>query len=393
MTQSTADPKNSSPPTLRVTIVAHEIGYDGGQERVTAELIAGLLERGHEVSAVAWRCDMEPHPRLHLRRVHGPRRPASLASLLFYILGSLRVWRARGDIRHTAGAVVINAADVITVHFCHSYFQAAIGIKRRSRPGLVYRLNESLYNLLARGGESWSYRPERARRLVPVSDGLARELNQFFPSMQDRTTVISNGVDRERFSPDAQARADVRTELGIPEDALTAVFLGGDWERKGLRPAIEALARADDWRLLVVGDGDAERFRRAAHDSGVGGRVLFTGKTLDSWRYLAAGDAFVLPTAYETFGLAAFEAASSGLPLICTRVNGIEELISDGVNGFFAEADASAIAACLVRLGADPALRDRMSREARRSTRRYSWSAIADEYERLLQQLNRSGTG
>ena len=65
---------------------------------------------------------------------------------------------------------------------------------------------------------------------------------------------------------------------------------------------------APDWRLLVVGEGDLDRFRQAALESGVEERVLFTGKTLDSWRYLAAADTFVLPTSYEAFPLSALEA-------------------------------------------------------------------------------------
>jgi UDP-glucose:(heptosyl)LPS alpha-1,3-glucosyltransferase len=384
-------PSSSGRRALRVTVAAHEIGYDGGQERVTAELIAGLLKRGYDVTAVAWRCDIEPHPKLHFRRVHGPRRPASLASLLFYVIGSLQVWRDRGDLRQAAGAVVINAVDVTTAHFCNHYFQTAIGIKRQSRPGLVYRANEMLYNLLARAGERWNYRPTRTRRLVPVSAGLARELDRFFPSMHERITVIPNGVDRELFSPDPRARVEVRATLGVPEAALAAVFLGGDWERKGLRHAIGALAHAAEWRLLVVGDGDVETFSRAAVEIGVEGRLHFTGKRLDSWRYLAAADAFVLPTLYEAFPLSALEAASAGLPLVCTCVNGIEELIVDGENGFFVEADALAVGDGLARLGADPELRARMSYEARESTRRYSWPDIVDAYVRLLRELEQPG--
>jgi glycosyltransferase involved in cell wall biosynthesis len=393
MTGEGAIPRISDRSALRVTVAAHEIGYDGGQERVTAELIGGLLERGYDVTAVAWRCDIEPHPRLRFRRVHGPRRPASLASLLFYLHGSLQVWRDRGDLRQAAGAVVVNAVDVITVHFCNHYFQTAVGVKRQSRPGLMYRVNEALYNLIARAGERWSYRPSRTRHLVPVSAGLARELERFFPSMHERISVIPNGVDRKRFSPDPRARVEVRAKLGVPDAALAAVFLGGDWERKGLRQAIGALAHASDWQLLVVGEGDVETFRRAALESGVDGRVVFAGKRLDSWRYLAAGDAFVLPTLYEAFPLSALEAASSGLPLICTRVNGIEELIVDGENGFFAEADAIAVGDRLARLGADPELRHRMSRQARASTRRYSWPAIVDAYVQLLRRLEHPDAG
>ena len=203
MIQSTADPKNSSQPTRPVTIAAHEIGYDGGQERVTAELISGLLERGCEVTAVAWRCDIEPHPRLQISAGAWPPAAACIAGVApLHVLGSLQVWRARADFRQTAGAAAFNPVDVITVHFCNHYFQTAIGIKRRSRPGLKYRLNESLYNLLARAGERWSYRPAapiswcRSRLGSPESSTSSSRL------MHDRITAYSDGcVDRDRFSP------------------------------------------------------------------------------------------------------------------------------------------------------------------------------------------------
>ena len=377
----------------RVTVAAHEIGYDGGQERVTAELICGLLKRGYEVSAVALRCDLAPHARLRFRRVHGPRRPASIASVVFYVVGSLRVWLDRGDFRHSSGAVVANAIDVTTVHFCNGYYQDVVGVKRHSRPGLAYRINEALYNLLARGGERWSYRPGRTKRLVPVSSGLARELEQFFPSMRSAIRVIPNGVDGECFHPDPETRAAVRTEIGLGSEDLIAVFLGGDWERKGLRHSIGAMATAPDWYLMVVGEGDMDAFRAIAVQMNVDARIRFVGKRTDSWRLLAAGDAFVLPSSYEAFPLSALEAAASGLPLLGTRVNGLEELIVDGENGFFVETDPGMIGRRLAQLAADPDLRRRMAFNARVSTRRYSWPAIVDSYASLLRELEPRLTG
>jgi glycosyltransferase involved in cell wall biosynthesis len=380
--------------TARITVAAHEIAYDGGQERVTAELISGLLERGYEVTAVAWRCDVEPHPRLQFRRVPGPRRPASVASLLFYLVGSLRVWRARGDLRYSAGPVIANRVDVVTVHFCSHHFQKVVGVKRHSRPGLAYRLNEALYNVVARAGERWTYVPRRVTRLVSVSSGVARELELFFPSMRRRgITVIANGVDGECFRPDSGSRRAVRAELGLREDAMVAVFLGGDWERKGLRHAIGGVAGAPDWHLLVVGEGNEEAFRRVTVKVGAEDRVLFVGKRLDSWRYLAAGDAFVLPSSYEAFGLSAFEAGSSGLPLLGTRVNGLDELIIDGENGFFVDRDPAAIADRLSQLGADPQLRRWMSDNARTSASRYSWADSVDSYVKLFEELQASCAG
>ncbi len=88
----------------------------------------------------------------------------------------------------------------------------------------------------------------------------------------------------------------------------------------------------------MIGAGDEDRFRAIARRSGLAGRVEFIGAQLDPAPYYAAADAFVLPTAYETFSLASYEAAAAGLPLLVTRVNGVEDLLVDGETGWFIRA-------------------------------------------------------
>ena len=371
---------------MAVTVVAHDVGTPGGMERQLGELCTGLLERGHRVVVIARRCELAPHPRLRWIRVRAPRRPFPIAYPSFFIVGSLATARHREGLLHTTGAIICNRADVSTVHFCHHGFRAAGGELRASRSGCGYRVNAAVSASMSRLAERWCFRPARTRRLVAVSGGVARELDRFFPGRGDEVAIIPNGVDRTRFAPDPQARAATRARPGIAADDLVALFVGGDWDRKGLRFAIEAVAAAG-WRLLVVGDGDTARYRDLTSRWEAGDRVRFAGTTSEPAPYYASADAFVLPTAYEAFPLAGLEAAAAGLPLLASQVNGLEELIEDGSSGWFVERDGDVIAERLRTLAADPGLRARMGAAARGSTERYTWDRVVDAYVKLYDTL------
>ena len=94
------------------------------------------------------------------------------------------------------------------------------------------------------------------------------------------------------------------------------LFVGGDWDRKGLGVAIEAVSlvrQRTPIRLWVVGRGESGRFEQLAERLGVGDHVRFFGPRADTERFYQAADIFVLPTEYETFSLVAYEAAASSL--------------------------------------------------------------------------------
>jgi UDP-glucose:(heptosyl)LPS alpha-1,3-glucosyltransferase len=162
-----------------------------------------------------------------------------------------------------------------------------------------------------------------------------------------------------------------------PADVV-ALFLGGDWDHKGLGVAIEGLARASSeleaqMLLWVVGHGNERRFRDVAERNGVNDRVKFFGIRPDPERFHQAADVFVLPTLYETFSLAAFEAAASGLPLVAPAVSGIEELIGDGEAGIVVERTAMSVGRALTRLATDADLRARLGAAGRRRASEYTW--------------------
>jgi UDP-glucose:(heptosyl)LPS alpha-1,3-glucosyltransferase len=212
--------------------------------------------------------------------------------------------------------------------------------------------------------------------------------------MRDRIVTVPNGVDTSEFRPDPVARDVKRGELGLDPDELVALFVGGDWPRKGLAVAIEAIVRAPAWRLMVVGQGDVDAYRRRARDLGVGDRIVFLPPTPDIASYYQAADAFLLPTSYETFSLVTYEAAASGLPLLVTRVSGVEDLLRDGEDGWLITRDPAAIAQCLDRLADDPGLRLAMGAAARSRSQEFDWGSVLEAYGRLYRGLTpRSGLG
>ena len=372
-----------------VTLVAHDVGTHGGMERQLAELAEGLLARGYRVTVIARRCELDANPNLRWIRVRGPRRPFVLAYVVFFLLGSLAVARWRDGIVHSMGAIVFNRTSVVTVQFCHHGYRAAGGAPQSSQPGLAYRANAAAAAWMSRAAERFCYTPRRTRQLVAVSDGTARELERFFPAVAARRlVVIPNGVDADEFAPDPGARAEVRAQLGLAPDDLVALFLGGDWERKGLRTAIESVALASGWQLLVVGRGDEARYARIAARLG-GPAIRFAGTTATPAQYFAAADAFILPTLYEAFALVTLEAAAAGLPLIVTRVNGTEELVNDGVNGWLVDRDPIAFAAHLDELGSDPQRRAAMGRAARASAKHYDWARVVESSAAVYAELAR----
>ncbi|HVW45561.1 MAG TPA: glycosyltransferase family 4 protein [Solirubrobacterales bacterium] len=370
-------PEPGAPP--EITLVANDIRAEGGMERQLTVLVGGLLDAGHKVTVIAWTCELPPHPNLRRLRVPGPSRPYALGYPLFLLLASALVTlRGRGEV-HSTGAIVLNRTAVCTVHFCH-HAPGASAVPRASRPTAAHRANAWVVRRLNLLAERWCYRPGRATRLVGVSGGIARELGEHFPRMRERIAVIPNGVDTAHFSPAPRPAPE-------PGEALRVLFVGGDWERKGLPILIAALAACPGAELDVVGAGDVEGHRRLARRHGVEARVHFRGTAADTAPAYRAADVFALPTAYESFSLVTYEAAASGLPLLATRVNGIEDLLRDGVNGWFVERSATDVAARLRTLRADPARRREMGAAARRDSLGFSWRRVVEAYRALYTEI------
>ena len=368
-----------------VTLVAHGIHDAGGMERAFAELIRRMPPR-YRATVVSSELEPALRPLVDWRRVPAPARPFPLRFVAFFVLGGLRLRTVHSDLVHTLGAIVPNRADAAEVQFCHAGFVESVGRLGPTEAPAVRRLNTAVTRLLSLSAERWCYRPRRVRRFVAVSDDVGGELVREYPGVP--YTVAANGVDTERYRPDARVRRELRDRLGVADDAVVALFVGGDWDRKGLPVLVEALASVPAVLLWVVGPGDRTRVEELARSVGVLDRIKFFGRRADGERFYAAADVFCLPSLYEAHPLAALEAAASALPLVATTVNGIPDLVGDDEAGIIVERTAAAVGGGLARLAGDRDLRRRLGEAARRKAERYTWDASARSvlatYDELL---------
>ncbi len=143
----------------------------------------------------------------------------------------------------------------------------------------------------------------------------------------ERTHVLRNGVDLERFSPGDQHAA--RARLGLPAGRLL-LSVGHLVERKGHHIAIEALAALPDVHLAIVGDGEErDRLRQLADNLGVAGRVTFAGarpQTELSYWYRAA-DILALCSSREGWANVLLESMACGTPVVATAIWGTPEVV------------------------------------------------------------------
>jgi UDP-glucose:(heptosyl)LPS alpha-1,3-glucosyltransferase len=243
--------------------------------------------------------------------------------------------------------------------------------------------------MLGRIAERVCFPLNRPWRFVCASEGVAEEMREHFPKQAARVVAVANGVDIDAFAPGSRAQeaSALRGELGIDGDRLVAIFVGSEWERKGLEPVIQALALTDGWDLLVVGNGDRDRYRGLAERAGVDRAVHWFGVSRDVAPLYQLADAFVFPSSYEAFPLVALEAAASGLPILATPVNGVRELVQEGANGFLISREPRSIADRLSQLAADPQLRASLGGGARRSALDYSWEKMVARHDELYAAL------
>lgn len=372
-----------------VALVAHAIHDGGGMERAFAELIRRAHDRVRFVVHAAELAD-DLRPLVEWRQARVPLRPIPLKTVLFALVVGARLARVRvrTQLVHTLGAIVPNRADVATIQFCVAGAVDATGRLAPAGSPPLRRANTALTRALALAFERWCYRPGRLRRFAAVSRGVAAEVASRYPGVP--VDLTPNGVDSDRYGPDARSRAELRREQAVAGDELVVLFVGGNWDHKGLAVAIQAVGAATaagaKVRLWVVGRGDEGRFVALAQRAGA--RATFFGTRTDGQRFYQAADVFVLPTLYETFSLVAHEAAAAGLPVVAPRVSGIDELVGDDAAGLLVERDAAAVASAILRLASDPRLRASLGGEGRVRAAAYGWDnsvdRVLDVYGSLL---------
>jgi glycosyltransferase involved in cell wall biosynthesis len=144
----------------------------------------------------------------------------------------------------------------------------------------------------------------------------------------------------------------------------------------------------------MVGDGpDLDSAARLAHDLGREEQVHFLGEQDQVLPLLSIADAFLLPSAQESFGLAALEAMACEVPVVASRVGGLPEVIDDHVNGFLHQPDdLDGMARSTLKLLTDADLRARLGAAAKQKVRsRFCSEKIVPVYEAYYEEVRARG--
>lgn len=223
----------------------------------------------------------------------------------------------------------------------------------------------------------------RHTRLIAMSDDLADRLRDLAPAAQ--VDVVGNGLPSAAFETPLSTGGGGLRYLGRLEDAQKGVSL--------LLEAYAGVAERLPQRLLLAGVGpDEAELRSQAARLGIADRVEFVGPIAHEARFewLAAADAVVMPSRYETFGMVAAEALAVGVPVIAFDIACLRGLVNDRNGRRVPAFDTGAFGAAMTAVATDPGLRSHLAGAARPSVRHLTWDAAAaaqaDLYTAALRQ-------
>jgi glycosyltransferase involved in cell wall biosynthesis len=275
---------------------------------------------------------------------------------------------------HLRALVRERGIDLVHAHLPYAAIGARLALAGRGRPRLVYTEHNVWQsykpptywaNLLTFAGNDHVFTvSDEVRASIRYPSGLRRLPR---PPLE----TLHHGLDRTAL--DTPPPADgVREELGIPPRAPVVVTVANFRQEKGheyLLRAAELVRRSvPEVRFVLVGQGPLERhIRREAERLQLGDTVIFTGYREDVLRLTAAVDVFALSSLHEGLSIALIEAMALGKPPVVTRVGGLHELIEDHRHGLLVPpADPPALAAGILSVLDNPALRERLGQAARR---------------------------
>jgi phosphatidylinositol alpha-mannosyltransferase len=239
---------------------------------------------------------------------------------------------------------------------------------------------------------SWGKRHLRRwiRRLdgkIAVSPAAAGFVEKYFPGYYN---IIPNGVDVARF-----ANAEPLSEY--QDGKLNILFVGRPEKRKGLDHLLPAYARVQakraDTRLIVVGAGKFDRYRRMARSLKLKDVAFHSSVSHEELpRFHKSSHVFCAPnTGYESQGLVLLEAMAAGLPLVASNIEGFAAVLTHGVQGLLVlPGEERSLADAILQLLDDEDARARMGAEGRRRADEFSWDRVSQQilsyYERLLHE-------
>lgn len=367
---------------MRIGMVCpYSFDVPGGVQSHVLQLAEVMRARGHEVSVLAPSSSQVPLPDYVVsggRAVPIPYN-GSVARLRFGPATHRKVkrWLADGQF------------DVLHLHEPNAPSLSMLALAVAEGP-IVATFHTSTTKSLTLSVFQGILRPfhEKIVGRIAVSD-LARRWQM--EALGSDAVEIPNGVDVSSF-------ANAPVLEGYPRPGKTVLFLGRfDERRKGMDVLLRALPalvqRFPDVQVLIVGRGDDDELCEEAGP--LADHLRFLGQVDDAEKASAmrSADVYCAPnTGGESFGVVLVEAMAASTPVVASDLDAFRRVLRDGEAGrLVAVDDGDALAAALIDVLGDDALRARYVEAAKAAVRRYDWSVVAQQIVRVYETVAAAG--
>ena len=363
----------------------------GGSGVVATELGYALATRGHEVHIVSsekpfrWRPNV---PGFTFHRVaipsyplfHEPQYMLALTNTLVRVAREQRL-----DVIHAHYAV----PHATAAYLAHQVAASTMGDSAPTTVTTLHGTDITLVGTDPSFAGVVAFSIEQSHGVTAVSESLRQDTVRALSIRRD-IRVIYNFLDCQRYRRTVDS--ELRARLLKGADAVV-MHVSNFRPVKRVDRVLEAFIRIRECvnaRLVMVGNGpDRAALERSVINQGLSDHVDFAGERHDLVAMLSSADLFLLPSAQESFGMAAMEAMACGTPVVASRVGGLPEVIEDGETGFLCdEDDVEGMARRGVELLTDRALHERIAGAATVIVRqKFCEERIVPQYLQLYEDV------
>lgn len=356
----------------------------GGSGVVATELGLYLVKKGYEIHFITYKQPVRIQnltQGLHFHEVHVPTY-----DLFKYQPYELALSSKIVDV------VKKHKIDMLHVHYAipHAY-AAYMGKKMLEDEGIQIPMITTLHGTdITLVGSHPFYKKavqfsiNHSEYVTAVSQSLKEDTERLF-DITTQIKVIPNFIDVEKFK-----FKSVPCDKGqiAPDDQLVITHISNFRPLKRVIDVLKTFKIVNDQlnvKLLMVGDGpEKERAMRHCRSHNMEDAVLFLGKSNQIDEILCFSDLFLLPSEQESFGLAALEAMVHRVPVVCSDVGGLPEVIENGVSGFLCPlGDVNAMAEKAIHILEDPERHKGFKEQAYESSKKFDIQEVISHYESL----------
>lgn len=192
---------------------------------------------------------------------------------------------------------------------------------------------------------------KKADKIIAISKNTFNSILELYPYFTKKTEIIYNGYNIMKFWVKSAAFKVPASSLG----RIRLISIGRLDENKNIELQIDSLIYMLDNNLLdvelyIIGTGPLESYLKKISSKYLNQNIFFLGYVDNPYPYLKSADIFLLTSKSEGFPTVVVEALALGIPVVCTKVGGVEELLYDAINGYVVNSDIYSISSSVLRL-------------------------------------------